>query len=93
VAAGDALALATTVDSLRQDGTTIGVMVYSDFGLPFREDVVVRTMPPQAEAYASQLFEALHALDAAGVSAIVVEAVPPSAQWDAVRDRLHRAAA
>lgn len=93
VAAGDALALATMVDSLRRDGTTIGVMVYSDFGLPFREDVVVRTMSPRADAYASQLFESLHALDAAGVSAIVVEAVPPSAQWDAVRDRLHRAAA
>jgi hypothetical protein len=26
------------------------------------------------------------------VSAIVVESVPCSAQWDAVRDRLHRAA-
>jgi L-threonylcarbamoyladenylate synthase len=92
VAAGDAVALATLVDSLRQDGTTIGVMVYSDFGLPFGADVVLRTMPHRAETYASQLFESLHALDAAGVSAIVVETVPLSAPWDAVRDRLQRAA-
>jgi len=93
VAAGDAVALATTIDSLRHDGATIGVMIYSDFGLPFREDVVVWVMPTRAEAYAHQLFAAMHALDAAGVSAIVVEAVPGSASWDAVRDRLRRAIA
>ncbi len=91
VAAGDAVALATMVDSLRSDGATIGVMIYSDFGLPFGRDVVVRTMPARAEAYATLLFDTLHALDAAGVSAIVVESVPASASWDAVRDRLRRA--
>jgi len=93
VAAGDAVALATTVDSLRRDGATIGVMIYSDFGLPFGVDVVVQMMPAAAEAYANQLFAAMHALDAAGVSAIVVEAVPAVATWDAVRDRLRRASA
>lgn len=93
VAAGDAVALTTTVDSLRSAGTRIGVLIYSDFGLPFADDVEVRAMPSRAESYASQLFEALHALDAAGVAAIVVEAVPESAPWDAVRDRLRRASA
>ncbi len=93
VAAGDAVALATTVDSLRRDGATIGVMIHSDFGLPFGRDVVVQMMPAEADAYAQQLFAAMHALDGAGVSAIVVEAVPASAAWDAVRDRLRRASA
>ena len=93
VAAGDAVALATTVDSLRRDGATIGVMIYSDFGLPFGVDVVVQMMPAAAEAYANQLFAAMHALDAAGVCAIVVEAVPAKATWDAVRDRPRRASA
>jgi len=32
-------------------------------------------------------------LDAAGVDLILVEAPPASAEWDAVRDRLTRAAA
>jgi len=50
-------------------------------------------MPAAAEAYANQLFAAMHALDAAGVSAIVVEAVPAVSTWDAVRDRLRRASA
>ena len=40
----------------------------------------------------SVLFAALHELDAVGVSAIVVEAVPELPSWDAVRDRLRRAA-
>ncbi|MCC7052455.1 MAG: threonylcarbamoyl-AMP synthase [Gemmatimonadaceae bacterium] len=92
VAAGDAVALATTVDSLRRDGARIGVVTWTDFGLPFREDVEVRAMPGRAEAYASALFAALHDLDALGVVAIVVEAVPDTPVWDAVRDRLRRAA-
>ena len=92
VAAGDAVALATTVDSLRGDDVRIGVVTWSDFDLPFRSDVVVRTLPARADAYASALFAALHELDAAGVVAIVVESVPDTPVWDAVRDRLRRAA-
>ena len=91
VAGGDAVALATTIDSLRMPGARVGVMIYSDFDLPFRDDVVVRTMPARAEGYASVLFAALHELDAAGVSAIAVEQVPEAPIWDAVRDRLRRA--
>lgn len=45
----------------------------------------------EAAAFATGLFAALHALDAAGVSAILVEAPPASAPWRAVRDRLDRA--
>ena len=92
VSAGDAISLTTTIDSLRQDGATIGVVAYSDFDLPFREDVVVRMLPTRADSYASVLFAALHELDACGVAAIVIEAVPDAPTWDAVRDRLRRAA-
>jgi L-threonylcarbamoyladenylate synthase len=92
VPSGDAVALATTIDSVRADDAIIGVLAYSDFDLPFREDVVVRMLPSRAEPYASVLFAALHELDAVGVSAIVVEAVPELPIWDAVRDRLRRAA-
>ena len=92
VASGDAVALATTIDSLRGDGRRIGLVAYSDFDLPFRSDVVLCTLPARAESYASALFASLHDLDAAGVSAIVVEAVPDLAIWDAIRDRLKRAA-
>jgi L-threonylcarbamoyladenylate synthase len=92
VASGDGVALATTIDALRANGAQIGVVVYSDFDLPFREDVIVRVLPARAEPYASVLFAALHELDSAGVTGIVIEAVPDLPSWDAVRDRLTRAA-
>ncbi len=92
VPSGDGVALATTIDALRDKGGLIGVVAYSDFDLPFREDVIVRVLPGRAEPYASVLFAALHELDSVGVTGIAVEAVPDLPIWDAVRDRLKRAA-
>ncbi len=96
VAAGDAIALATTIDALRGSehprDARIGLLAYSDFDLPFRDDVVVRMLPSRAEPYAAGLFAALHELDDAGVTSIVIEVVPDLPIWDAVRDRLKRAA-
>jgi L-threonylcarbamoyladenylate synthase len=45
------------------------------------------------EAYAHDLYAHLRTLDKAGCSRIVVQAVPAEERWDAVRDRLRRAAA
>jgi L-threonylcarbamoyladenylate synthase len=47
----------------------------------------------EASAYAHDLYANLRRLDRAGAQAIVVEAVPDGAAWEAVRDRLGRAAA
>ena len=52
-----------------------------------------RAMPADAAAVAQELFAVLREFDAAGVSAIWVEQPPSGAEWDGVRDRLHRAAA
>jgi L-threonylcarbamoyladenylate synthase len=46
-----------------------------------------------AERYAHDLYANLRRLDDSGARTIVVEAVPPTSQWDAIRDRLTRAAA
>lgn len=51
-----------------------------------------QAMPTEAVQVAQQLFATLRALDALGVAEIVVQAPPPGAAWDAVRDRLTRAA-
>jgi L-threonylcarbamoyladenylate synthase len=91
VAGGDAIALATAIDALRDGPALIGALVYSDFDLPFGDDVLVRTLPRRAEEYAARLFASLHAMDAAGVRGIVIESVPDMPIWDAVRDRLRRA--
>ena len=91
-AAGDGIALATSIDALRSAGARVGVVTWSDFDLPFSSDVSVRQLPGDAAEYAALLFATLHELDARGVSAIVVESVPDLPIWDAVRDRLRRAA-
>lgn len=91
-AAGDGIALATSIDALRSDDARIGVVTWSDFDLPFNSDVSVRVLSASAADYAAQLFATLHELDARGVAAIVVESVPDEPIWDAVRDRLRRAA-
>ena len=53
----------------------------------------MRRMPAHAAGVAHELFAVLRALDQPGITQILVEAVPASAEWDGVRDRLARAAA
>jgi L-threonylcarbamoyladenylate synthase len=53
---------------------------------------VVRALPPDPAAYGAGLYAALHALDEAGVTRIVVELPPQTEEWLAVHDRLRRAA-
>jgi L-threonylcarbamoyladenylate synthase len=48
-------------------------------------------MPRDANAYARKLYAALRELDDANCEAILIEAPPPSPEWDAVHDRLKRA--
>jgi L-threonylcarbamoyladenylate synthase len=52
-----------------------------------------RRMPSQAEHAAHELFAVLREFHAEGMQLIWVEAPPPLAEWDGVRDRLARAAA
>jgi L-threonylcarbamoyladenylate synthase len=51
------------------------------------------TAPAEPTAYAHDLYANLRRLDRAGAAAIIVEAVPDGPAWEAVRDRLGRAAA
>jgi L-threonylcarbamoyladenylate synthase len=53
----------------------------------------VSVIPPDANAFAHALYAELHRCDEAGAQFIVVEAVPETAEWKAINDRLRRAAA
>jgi L-threonylcarbamoyladenylate synthase len=53
----------------------------------------VIAMPRTAEMFAKVLYAELHASDDAGADLIVVEAPPQTAEWEAIWDRLRRAAA
>lgn len=85
-------ALRTALDAARRtaEATTLGCLVYSEpapAGLAFS-----RQLPAAPDGYASALYDALHDADAAGCARLLIEDVPPNAAWDAIRDRLTRAA-
>jgi L-threonylcarbamoyladenylate synthase len=50
-------------------------------------------MPQDAAQTAQQLFAVLREFDQQGVKLIWIETPPDNPEWDAVRDRLQRAAA
>jgi L-threonylcarbamoyladenylate synthase len=56
-----------------------------------RVDYWIR-MPKDPKVYAHKLYAALRELDGAGCGAILIETPPATAEWDAVRDRITRAA-
>lgn len=70
-----------------------GVGAYLQLRCPPATNVCdVVAMPPQAEDYAAQLYRTLHDLDSRNYDWIAVDAPPDSPDWEAVRDRLQRAA-
>jgi len=52
----------------------------------------VSVIPHDAQAFARALYAELHRCDAAGAETIVVESVPSGPEWQAITDRLRRAA-
>lgn len=50
-----------------------------------------RNMPSDPAGYAAALYATLHELDSQHLDWIAVEMLPPSSEWDAIRDRLSRA--
>lgn len=72
-------------------GERLGWMTQRDGPAPPR--VVVQRMPQSAADYAARLYDVLHALDALGLDRIIVDLPPLGADWQAIHDRLARAAA
>ena len=59
---------------------------------PSRHDVPVRPMPTSPEDYAAVLYHQLHEADTGTYDWIAVDLPPDTPEWEAVRDRLRRAA-
>ena len=66
------------------------VRIIAHSKIPRRGNVSI--MPHDPEAYARALYAELHRCDEAGARLIIVEAVPDTPEWRAIRDRLNRAA-
>ncbi|HLV79201.1 MAG TPA: L-threonylcarbamoyladenylate synthase, partial [Chthonomonadaceae bacterium] len=80
------------VRALLAQGEAVGWLTFTDSDLE-PPGLTVLVMPAEPEAYAARLYAALHALDAAGVTRIVVDLPPEDENWLAARDRLRRATA
>ncbi len=81
-------------DELRA-GRSLAVLARSPWPGPMREVAAAwwHVAPDAAAAYGHDLYANLRLLDANGADLIVVEAPPAEPAWEAVRDRLARAAA
>jgi L-threonylcarbamoyladenylate synthase len=77
------------VEHARANGLHVGALVVHASVEP-APDIVA--MPPDPAGYAAALYASLYALDDAGCDIIVVEKLPETNAWLAVRDRLSRAA-
>ena len=59
---------------------------------PRRNKVAIRQMPPSAGGYAAALYQALHQADDGNYDWIAVDLPPDTPEWEAIHDRLTRAA-
>ncbi len=73
----------------RERGDAVGLLSLG--ALELEADVAVE-LPRDPRAVAARLYATLHAFDDEGCVLVVVERPPRDAAWDAVRDRLERAA-
>jgi L-threonylcarbamoyladenylate synthase len=60
--------------------------------LPSRSNVTIHQMPQAAADYAAALYEVLHQADAENYNWIAVDLPPNTPEWEAIQDRLQRAA-
>jgi L-threonylcarbamoyladenylate synthase len=78
--------------SLTRQGKRVAVLARTALQ-PLIEGMVWKSAPANAPGYAHELYSNLRELDRAGCDAILVERPPEDAEWQAIRDRLNRAAA
>jgi L-threonylcarbamoyladenylate synthase len=77
--------------SLSRQGKKVAVLA-RDVTQPLDSGYVWIAAPTDVAGYAHNLYANLRRLDAAGGDMILADALPPTAEWAAVRDRLSRAA-
>jgi L-threonylcarbamoyladenylate synthase len=84
--------LPARINALR--GTRLAVLAPATALLDRPTDIVLRLIAPADPAeYARRLYALLHQLDESGTARILIAAPPPGEAWEAVHDRLRRAAA
>jgi L-threonylcarbamoyladenylate synthase len=80
------------VEALSRAGQRVGWVTFGSDREGTGPERITRVLPAEPAACAALLYSVLHDLDAAGLDRIVVELPPDTEEWQAVRDRLRRAA-
>lgn len=77
--------------ALHANQLPIAVLYSCETSYPAMSDVLMVQMPSDASAYAHELYQTLRRLDHQQFKQIVIETVPDTMAWDAIRDRLMKA--
>ena len=80
------------VEALHRQGVRVGWVVWHTETTDSSPEVIIERLPADPEGYGAGLYAALHRLDQADVSRIIVDLPPEGDAWVAVHDRLRRAA-
>ena len=81
------------VRGLLEQGKRVGWLAEAGAPASVHPRLEFRQMPSDPRGYGALLYDRLHQLDDLGVDVIVVGALPAGDDWEAIRDRLTRAAA
>jgi L-threonylcarbamoyladenylate synthase len=77
------------VEALLSQGLRVGWLVWTP--QPLSPNAIIERLPADPQGYGAELYAALHRLDRADVSRIIVDVPPEGDAWAAVHDRLRRA--
>lgn len=84
--------IADFLHSLRPDDLPAALITHSEVpGLNELKKIHHVQLPPDAKGYAHDLYRTLRTLDNLHFQCIVIESVPSTHEWDAIRDRLNKA--
>jgi L-threonylcarbamoyladenylate synthase len=84
--------LAAFLQALPQEELPVVCVVYTQTSYPHIDHVQWVNMPAEAAAYAHDIYRTLRALDTEHYKQIIIEEVPERAEWNAIQDRLLKAA-
>ncbi len=79
------------LQTLKKEDLPIALLTHSKGDLPLTAQTHRVVMPNEAALYAHDLYHTLRTLDHQQFNCIVIEAVPNTAEWEAIRDRVTKA--
>ena len=85
--------LSAFLQTLPQAAYPVGLLTYHHVALLSVENIHWVKMSNDPQVYAHDLYRTLRDLDQRGLKHIIIECVPETVDWEAIRDRLNKATA